>query len=58
MKLICKFILLAVNKSNPNLHVISTDEKTGIQAIERLEERASDSKGGHLRREYEYTQRV
>lgn len=47
-----------MNKSNPNLHVISTDEKTGIQAIERLEERASDSKGGHLRREYEYTQRV
>ena len=43
-----------MTKRNPNLHVISTDEKTGIQAIERIEERASDSKGGHLRTEYEY----
>lgn len=34
--------------------MISVDEKTGIQAIERLEQRSSESQGGHLRREYEY----
>jgi transposase-like protein len=34
--------------------VISVDEKTGIQAIERHEARAPISKGGHLRKEYEY----
>jgi len=34
--------------------VISVDEKTGIQALERLEAKAPDSKGGHLRKEYEY----
>lgn len=54
VRLICTFILLAIHKKRPNLHVISVDEKTGIQAIERLESRASQSKGGHLRREYEY----
>lgn len=54
VQLICEFILLAINKTNPNLHVISVDEKTGIQAIERLEGRASDKKGGHVRQEYEY----
>lgn len=30
------------------------DEKTGIQAIERHEATAPESKGGHKRREYEY----
>ena len=39
----------------PNTHVISIDEKTGIQAIERFSARAPHSKGGHQRREFEYT---
>lgn len=39
----------------PNTHVISVDEKTGIQAIERDCQTAPQSKGGHQRREYEYT---
>ena len=34
--------------------MISVDEKTGIQALERLEAKASKSKGEHLRKEYEY----
>ena len=37
-----------------NLHVISVDEKTGIQAISRLEARGPQSKGSLVRREYEY----
>lgn len=51
---ICKCILESIRKENPNLHVISIDEKTGIQALERLEAKAPISKGGHLRKEYEY----
>lgn len=47
-------ILAAVGKSCPNTHVISVDEKTGIQALERYLQRAPDSKGGHERREFEY----
>lgn len=53
--MICAFILTATKKEDPNLHVISTDEKTCIQAIERHESRASQSKGGHQRKEFEYT---
>lgn len=52
--LICEFILASINKEDPNLHVISIDEKTGIQALERLEAKAPVSQGGHLRKEYEY----
>lgn len=43
-----------MRREQPNLHVISVDEKTGIQALERLEANAPKSKGGHLRKEYEY----
>ena len=35
--------------------MISVDEKTGIQAIERMTGTAPVSKGGHQRVEYEYT---
>lgn len=38
----------------PNLQLVSLDEKTGIQAIERLKGKAPKSKGGHERIEYEY----
>lgn len=53
--MICAFILTATRKEDPNLHVLSADEKTGIQAIERHESRASQSKAGRLRKEFEYT---
>lgn len=35
-------------------HVLSVDEKTGIQALERIEGVAPESKGLHRRREFEY----
>ena len=38
----------------PNTHLISIDEKTGIQALQRLVDRAPQSKGGHQRKEFEY----
>lgn len=53
--LVCHFILLSISKKNPNIHVISIDEKTGIQAISRKTGTAPISKGGHTRKEYEYT---
>jgi len=52
--LICDFISTAIEDKDPNLHVLSVDEKTGIQAIERHEATAPQSKGGHRRCEYEY----
>jgi transposase len=52
--LICELILGAVTHQFPNRHVISVDEKTGIQAIERFREKAPQSKGGYQRVEYEY----
>jgi len=53
--LVCHFILRAISKTDPNLHVLSVDEKTCIQAIERHESTAPKSKGGHKRKEFEYT---
>lgn len=53
--LICQLILGAISFSIKNRHVVSVDEKTGIQALERIEEKASVSKGGHTRQEFEYT---
>ncbi|HHC80939.1 MAG TPA: IS630 family transposase [Flavobacteriia bacterium] len=38
-----------------NQYVLSVDEKTGIQALERLEGKAPKSKGLHRRKEFEYT---
>lgn len=43
-----------MGKSCPNTHVISVDEKTGIQALDRHQQRAPDSQGGHQRQEFEY----
>jgi len=54
VNLVCDFIKTAVANNDPNLHILSTDEKTGIQAIERHQATAPQSKGGHKRREYEY----
>ena len=39
----------------PRWRLISCDEKTGIQALERLQQRMPAEKGGHLRQEFEYT---
>ena len=41
-------------KAQKNCHVISIDEKTGIQALERIQQIAPTSKGGHKRTEFEY----
>ena len=58
--LVCRLILSAIKeaKSTEPLEfktfLISIDEKTGIQALERLEQTAPLSKGKHTRREFEY----
>jgi transposase len=52
--LICQLILETVQKVQPKRHLISIDEKTSIQALERIEGCAPASKGGHKRREFEY----
>lgn len=54
MALICRLILETVQGVNPKRYFISIDEKTGIQALERIEQIAPVSKGGHTRREFEY----
>jgi len=52
--LVCHFILVAIKGEDLNLHVLSVDEKTCIQAIQRHEATAPKSRGGHKRREFEY----
>lgn len=54
VKLICFLILRSVAGQSPNYHLLSVDEKTGIQALERYEERGPKSKGFKKRKEYEY----
>lgn len=39
----------------PKRYLVSIDEKTGIQALERFEQRAPYSKGAVKRQEFEYT---
>jgi len=51
---ICKLILDATSERFSNRHVLSVDEKTGIQALERLETVGPSSKGGKKRKDYEY----
>lgn len=52
--MVCEVIKAAVGRKDPNTHVISVDEKTGIQALERKRHRAPLSQGGHTREEFEY----
>ena len=52
--LVCDLILESVQQDNPRRHVLSVDEKTSIQALQRLEDRAPDSKGKGKRKEFEY----
>jgi hypothetical protein len=46
-------ILESVDGDCLNRHVLSVDEKTGIQALERIEGVAPESKGSHRRKEFE-----
>ncbi|MFP4342210.1 MAG: transposase [Cyclobacteriaceae bacterium] len=44
----------AIEGLYPKRHLISVDEKTGIQALEHLEGRAPDSRSAYKRIEFEY----
>lgn len=55
VSLVCQLIIESISGFTQNRHVISVDEKTGIQALGRLQAKAPKSKGGHTRKEYEYT---
>ena len=55
VSLVGQLILAAVEHRHPQRHILSVDEKTGIQALQRLQGEAPKSKGGHRRKEYEYT---
>ena len=52
--MICDLILHTLKETNSKRFLISVDEKTGIQALERLQQTAPVSKGGHQRLEWEY----
>ncbi len=54
VSLICSLIIQATQGLHSRRHVLSVDEKTGIQALERIEAKAPQSKGGHRRKEFEY----
>jgi len=54
VSLICKLILEAIQGDFTQRHVISVDEKTGIQAIERIHDTSPKSKGIYQRYDYEY----
>lgn len=53
VELICSLILSCIGGYAPSLHLISIDEKTGIQALERKSMYPMTS-GKILRKEYEY----
>ena len=52
--LVCQLILEAIKREKPNKHLISVDEKTGIQALERIAEDQPMQKGKVRKLEYEY----
>jgi transposase len=52
--LICNLILQAISLEKPSLRLISIDEKTGIQALERIARGEPMEKGKPRRIEYEY----
>lgn len=53
--MVCQLILNAINEKLVNAHVISVDEKTSIQALERIHPEAPMKKGKPQRIETEYT---
>lgn len=55
VQLVCEFILASVLLKLPNTYVISVDEKTAIQALERHQGKGPQSKGGKKRVEFGYT---
>lgn len=55
MALICQLILQAIKGDHSNFHLISIDEKTGIQALERIHTHQVMQPGQVRRIEYEYT---
>lgn len=55
MVLICHLILQAISLEKPRLHLISVDEKTGIQALKRIAPDQPMQKGKSRRLEYEYS---
>jgi hypothetical protein len=54
VSLICQLIIETITDTAGKRRLVSVDEKTGIQALQRTEARAPLSKGGHRRREFEY----
>lgn len=52
--LICQLILAAIQRQNSTTHLVSVDEKTGIQALKRIHEGQPMSPGCLRRIEYEY----
>ncbi len=52
--LVCQLIVESIKGTHARRHVVSVDEKTGIQALSRYEQRASSSKGFKKRKEQEY----
>lgn len=54
VNLVCDLILESVQGLYPRRYVLSVDEKTSIQALERIEGRGPDSKGRCRRKEFEY----
>lgn len=52
--LICQLILEAIGGDNTSRHLISVDEKTGIQALERIAKDQPMQKGKFRRLEYKY----
>lgn len=54
VSLICQLILEAIRMNKPGQHLISVDEKTGIQALERIAADQPMQKRQARRLEYEY----
>lgn len=55
VSLVCHLILQAIKQETPNWHLVSVDEKTGIQALQRNYPHQAMQKGRDRRIEYEYT---
>ncbi len=55
MALVCHLILEAISLEKPNVHLISVDEKTSIQALERIASDQPMGKAKPRRLECEYT---
>jgi hypothetical protein len=52
--LICRLIVQTLQGTKPKCYLISVDEKTGIQALERVQQRAPVSRSFTQRQEFEY----